>query len=361
MLLRLSARRLAGARCQAVTCSGLYSSTLALSVGATRNFANAAKLAKRAKVKKAKEELAAREKAEKAAKAELVGRYSANLKRFKPTTPSLRHTVLVDRSDLWKGRPVKSLTVGKRKKGGRNNAGRITVRHRGGGHKQLYRLVDFKRRVQDVPGIVQRLEYDPNRSANIALLAFPTGEVSYILAPDGMATGDEVTASRTQEVDIQPGNAMPLGSMPIGTVFHNLELKVGKGGQIARSAGVSCQLLDKNAGKQGYGLVAICSKEQRYVRLECMATVGTVGNGVHFLRKLGKAGRKRWLGWRPRVRGVAMNPVDHPMGGGEGRSSGGRASCSPTGVLSKGFKTRRKPPNPLVVVPRGGIKKQTRR
>jgi large subunit ribosomal protein L2 len=297
----------------------------------------------------------------KSKKADARGRFADKLKRFKPITPSMRHTVLVDRSHLWKGRPLRSLTVGKRSTGGRGNTGRITVRHRGGGHKRLYRIIDFKRSVLDVPGIVQRLEYDPNRSANIALVAYPGGEVQYILAPDNLKAGDEIVASRAAEVEIKPGNAMPLGNLPIGTVFHNLEVKAGKGGQIARSAGTSCQLLDKDAGKAGYALVAISSKEQRYVSLKCMATVGTVGNGVHFLRKLGKAGRKRWLGWRPSVRGVAMNPVDHPMGGGEGRSSGGRPSCSPTGVLAKGYKTRKRPKNPLVVVPRGGIKKQNRR
>jgi large subunit ribosomal protein L2 len=291
-------------------------------------------------------------------KAKVLLRFKDKLKRFKPVTPSLRHTVLIDKSHLWKGRPINALTKGLRKSGGRNNQGRITTRHRGGGHKRLYRMIDFKRKILDTPGVVQRLEYDPNRSANIALVLYPDNVVTYIIAPDGLKVGDTVEATRTKEIQIKTGNAMTLAQIPIGITFHCMELYPHRGAQVARSAGTECQLLDKDSSKKGYGLVAICSKEQRYVPLECMATIGTTSNPVHFLRKLGKAGRNRWLGRRPHVRGVAMNPVDHPMGGGEGKSGGGRPSCSPTGVLAKGFKTRNKKPNPLVVIPRGGIRKR---
>jgi len=281
----------------------------------------------------------------------------AGLKSFRPLTPSLRHTVLIDKSNLWKGRPVRELTRRLKKNAGRNNQGRITVRHRGGGHKKLYRFIDFKRQIFDQPAVVQRFEYDPCRSAFIALIAYPDNTVSYIIAPQGLKVGQSVTSSMTEELDVNPGNCMPLRNMPIGTTFHNLELYPGKGGQVARSAGTSCQLVDKR-GKPGYALVRISSKEQRYVKLDAMGTVGEVSNPFHNQVKLGKAGRKRWMGWRPSVRGVAMNPVDHPMGGGEGRSSGGRDPCSPWGQLSKGWKTnRKKKKNKLVVVPRGGTRR----
>lgn len=283
-------------------------------------------------------------------------RVTGKIVRFKPITPSLRHTVLIDRSELWKGGPIKQLTVPKKKSGGRGHGGKISVRHRGGGHKQKYRLVDFKRSIVDMPAIVQRLEYDPNRTGYIALIRYEDGSLSYILSPHGLKPGDVVQSSRQQEIDVQPGNAMPLSRIPVGTWIHNIELTPGKGGQMARSAGAACQLMDKS-GKEGYGLVRLASKEQRYILLSCMATVGSMSNPLHRLRKLGKAGRARWMGRRPTVRGVAMNPVDHPHGGGEGRGKG-RHSCSPTGILSKGgFKTRKKPKSKLVIVPRGGLKK----
>lgn len=264
---------------------------------------------------------------------------NAKLKRFPPKTPSLRHLVQIDRSELWQGRPLASLTLGKRKSGGRGKGGMIAVRHRGGGHRRLLRFVDFKRVIMDEPGTVERLEYDPNRSAYIALVSFPGGRMTYILAPKGLQPGDAITASRTKELDVKPGNAMPLAFIPVGTIIHNLELIPGHGGQIARSAGTFCQLMDKGA-KPGYGLVRLVSKEQRLINLNCLATIGEVSNAAHQHRKLGKAGRARWLGWRPTVRGTAMNPVDHPMGGGQGKTSGGRPSCSPSGKLAKGKKTR---------------------
>jgi large subunit ribosomal protein L2 len=245
-----------------------------------------------------------------------------------------------------------------RKTGGRNNTGRITVRHIGGGHKRRYRLIDFHRNYFDQPGVVQRLEYDPNRSAWIALLTYNDGKMSYILAPQGLKTGDTVISSKEKEVDIKPGNAMPLSMMPIGAQIHNVELQPGKGGQLARSAGTSCQLLEKNV-KPGYALVRLQSKEHRLVLDRCMATIGAVSNPMHKHEKWGKAGRSRNKGIRPTVRGVAMNPVDHPHGGGEGRAGPGRPSVSYSGVLAKGFKTRNKRKSrKLIVVPRGGLKKQ---
>jgi len=258
------------------------------------------------------------------------------LKNFNPTTPGRRSLVLVDRSDLWKGGPVKKLTEGLTKKGGRNNTGRITARRRGGGHKRLYRVVDFKRRNFDVPAKVERLEYDPNRSAFIALIEYEGGEQSYILAPQRLAVGDTVISG--QRADIKPGNAMPLSSIPVGTIVHNVEMKPGKGGQIARSAGTYVQLVGRDAG---YALLRLGSGEVRMVRAECMASIGAVSNPDKANAKLGKAGRKRWVGKRPAVRGVAMNPVDHPHGGGEGRTSGGRHPVSPWGVPTKGYKTRK--------------------
>jgi len=257
------------------------------------------------------------------------------LRQYKPTTPGRRGLVLVDRSGLWKGEPERSLTEGLHKKAGRNNLGRITARRRGGGHKRRYRIVDFKRAKLDVPARVERLEYDPNRTAFIALIRYEDGELSYILAPQRLRVGDTVVAGDT--VDIRPGNAMPMQNIPVGTIIHNVEMKVGKGGQIARSAGTYVQLIGKD---QGYAQLRLSSGEQRMVRAECMATIGAVSNPDQQNIKLGKAGRKRWLGKRPSVRGVAMNPIDHPHGGGEGRTSGGRHPVTPWGVPTKGKRTR---------------------
>jgi len=258
------------------------------------------------------------------------------LKSFKPVTPSLRQLVIVDRSELYKGKPVKQLTEGKSSKGGRNNYGRITVRFRGGGHKQTYRIIDFKRRGQaDQVATVERIEYDPNRTAFIALLKYPDGTLSYILAPQRLAVGDTVVSGDT--VDIKPGNAMPLAAIPVGTIVHNVELKVGAGGKIARSAGTYAQLVGKDSG---YAQIKLMSGELRMVRAECMASVGAVSNPDNMNQKIGKAGRMRWMGFRPHNRGVVMNPVDHPLGGGEGRSSGGRHPVTPWGKPTKGAKTR---------------------
>ena len=257
------------------------------------------------------------------------------LKHYNPVTPSMRHLVTVDRSDLWKGKPVKKLTRGLTKTGGRNNRGRTTMWHRGGGHKRKYRMVDFKRRKFDMEGTVERLEYDPNRTAFIALVTYADGEQSYILAPQRLGPGDKVVAGA--RADIKPGNAMPLSAIPVGTVVHNVELKPGKGGQMARAAGTYAQLVGRDAG---YALLRLASGEVRMVRAECMATVGAVSNPDQQNIKLGKAGRKRWLGRRPVVRGVVMNPVDHPHGGGEGRTSGGRHPVTPWGVPTKGKRTR---------------------
>ena len=257
------------------------------------------------------------------------------LKHFNPVTPSLRGTVLIDRADLWKGKPVKQLTEGKNKTGGRNNNGRTTSRFRGGGHKQSYRYVDFKRRKFDVLGTVERLEYDPNRTAFIALVKYEDGELAYILAPQRLKVGDNVIAGA--RVDIKPGNAMPLASIPVGTIVHNIELKQGAGGKLARSAGTYAQLVGKDAG---YAQIKLQSGELRIVRGECMATVGAVSNPDNMNQHLGKAGRARWLGRRPHNRGVVMNPVDHPHGGGEGRPSGGRHPVTPWGKPTKGYKTR---------------------
>ena len=257
------------------------------------------------------------------------------LKQFKPTTPGQRGLVLVDRTGIYKGNPEKALTEGLRKKGGRNNTGRVTARRIGGGHKRLYRTIDFKRNKFDVVGTVERLEYDPNRTAFIALVAYSDGERAYIIAPQRLAEGDQIVSGN--KVDIKPGNALPLGNIPVGTIVHNVELKIGKGGQIARSAGSYVQLVGKD---QGYAQLRLMSGELRMVRSECMATIGAVSNPDQKNIKLGKAGRKRWLGKRPSVRGVAMNPVDHPHGGGEGRTSGGRHPVSPWGKPTKGKRTR---------------------
>ncbi|MCZ6447259.1 MAG: 50S ribosomal protein L2 [Alphaproteobacteria bacterium] len=277
------------------------------------------------------------------------------LKTFNPTTPSLRQLVLVDRSELHKGKPIKALTEGKTRSGGRNNAGRITNRHRGGGHKRRYRLVDFKRRKFDVEATVERLEYDPNRTAFIALIKYDDGELAYILAPQRLGPGDKVISG--ERVDVQPGNAMPLGNIPVGTIVHNVEMKPGRGGQIARSAGTYVQLIGKDSG---YAQLRLGSGEVRMVPEQCMASIGAVSNPDQQNINLGKAGRKRWLGRRPVVRGVAMNPVDHPHGGGEGRTSGGRHPVTPWGKPTKGARTRgkKKSSNRLIIRSRHRARKR---
>ncbi len=257
------------------------------------------------------------------------------LKSFKPNTPGQIGLVLFSRDSLWGGKLEKTLTVGLTKSGGRNNKGRITARRRGGGHKRLYRIIDFKRNHHNVPATVERIEYDPNRSAFIALLQYEDGIKSYILAPQRLSVGDVVTSG--EKADIKPGNAMPLANIPIGTIIHNVELKPGKGGQIARSAGTYVQLVGRD---QSYSILRLNSGEQRMTRSECMATIGAVSNPDNKNIKLAKAGRSRWLGKRPSVRGVAMNPVDHPHGGGEGKTSGGRHPVTPWGKPTKGKKTR---------------------
>jgi large subunit ribosomal protein L2 len=257
------------------------------------------------------------------------------LKSFNPITPSTRQLVLVDRSELWKGKPVKKLTEGLSSAGGRNNTGRVTMWGRGGGHKRSYRIVDFKRLKHDMSGTVERIEYDPNRTAFIALIGYEDGEQAYILAPQRLKVGDKVISG--EKTDVKPGNAMPLKNIPVGTVIHNVELKPGKGGQMARSAGNFAQLVGRD---QGLALLRLSSGEVRMVRGECMATIGAVSNPDHQNVNYGKAGRMRWLGQRPSVRGVAMNPIDHPHGGGEGRTSGGRHPVTPWGKPTKGKKTR---------------------
>jgi large subunit ribosomal protein L2 len=257
------------------------------------------------------------------------------LKSYKPTTPGQRQLVLVDRSELHKGDPIKTLTEGLRQKGGRNNYGRITVRWRGGGHKRRYRLVDFRRKKFDVAATVERLEYDPNRTAFIALIKYDDGELSYILAPQRLQPGDKVVSG--ERADIKPGNAMPLKNVPVGTIIHNVEMKPGRGGQIARAAGSYVQLVGRDAG---LALLRMSSGEVRMVRTECMATIGAVSNPDQQNVSIGKAGRNRWKGRKPSVRGVAMNPIDHPHGGGEGRTSGGRHPVTPWGKSTKGKKTR---------------------
>ena len=257
------------------------------------------------------------------------------LKTFKPTTPGQRQLVLVDRSELHKGGPVKTLTEGLRSKGGRNNYGRITVRWRGGGHKRTYRIIDFRRRKFDMTATVERLEYDPNRTAFIALIRYDDGEQAYILAPQRLQPGDKVVSG--ERTDIKPGNAMQLKNVPVGTIVHNVELKPGRGGQMARAAGTYVQLVGRDAG---LALLRMASGEVRMVRTECMATIGAVSNPDQQNISIGKAGRNRWLGKKPSVRGVAMNPVDHPHGGGEGRTSGGRHPVTPWGKSTKGKKTR---------------------
>jgi large subunit ribosomal protein L2 len=255
------------------------------------------------------------------------------LKTFRPTTPSLRQLVQVDRGHLYKGAPIKVLTEGKTKSGGRNNYGRITTRHIGGGHKQAYRKVDFKRGKLDIPANVERLEYDPNRTAFIALLKYNDGTLGYILAPQRLAVGDTVVSGI--KADVKPGNAMQLASMPVGTIVHNIELKAGGGGKIARSAGAYGQLVGRDAG---WAILRLNSGETRRVRAECMATVGAVSNPDHMNESTGKAGRTRWRGTRPTVRSIAMNPIDHPNGG---RTKGGKHWATPWGKPTKGYKTRK--------------------
>ncbi len=257
------------------------------------------------------------------------------LKQYKPVTPSQRGLVLVDREGLHKGKPVKALTEGLTKSGGRNNTGRITARRIGGGHKRTYRKIDFKRTKWNMAATVERLEYDPNRTAFIALIKYEDGELAYILAPQRLAPGDTVIAA--EKTDVKPGNVMRLSNMPVGTIIHNVEMKAGKGGQIARSAGTYAQLIGRD---RGYAQLRLSSGEVRVVRGECVATVGAVSNPDNQNIKLAKAGRNRWLGKRPSVRGVAMNPVDHPHGGGEGRTSGGRHPVTPWGKPTKGKRTR---------------------
>jgi large subunit ribosomal protein L2 len=258
------------------------------------------------------------------------------LKSYKPVTPSQRQLVIVDRSELWKGKPVKALTEGLRKTGGRNSHGHVTSWQKGGGHKRRYRVIDFRRRKFDVPATVERLEYDPNRTAFIALVRYEDGELSYILAPQRLKAGDVVVSGN--KVDVKPGNAMPMKNIPVGTIIHNVEMKIGKGGQIARSAGTYAQIV----GRDGeYVIVRLNSAEQRLVHGRCMGTIGAVSNPDNMNVSIGKAGRKRWMGRMPHNRGVSMNPIDHPHGGGEGRTSGGRHPVTPWGFPTKGKKTRK--------------------
>ncbi len=271
------------------------------------------------------------------------------IKKFKPVTPSMRYRTVSDFSEITRVGPEKSLTVPKRSTGGRNNAGRVTVRHRGGGHKRALRIVDFRRDKHDIPARVAAIEYDPNRSARLALLHYKDGEKRYILAPVGLSVGDTVVSGASCEVKV--GNNMPLAMLPLGTIVHAVELVPGRGAQIARSAGTYAELVAKE-GKHAH--LRLPSGEVRLVRLECRATVGQVGNVEHENVVWGKAGKSRWMGRRPHVRGVAMNPIDHPMGGGEGKSSGGRHPCTPWGKPTKGYRTRRSKPSDSLIVRRRG-------
>lgn len=271
------------------------------------------------------------------------------IKTYKPTSPGRRFQTSADFSGLTVTEPVRSLVAPIKKTGGRNNYGRMTSRHLGGGHKRKYRIVDFRRDKIDIPARVATIEYDPNRSAQIALLYYADGEKRYILAPDKLSVGDTVISS--EQADIKPGNVLPLRNVPLGTLIHNVELKPGRGGQIIRSAGSFGQLMAKEGG---YAQIRFPSGEVRKVRLECKATIGQVGNLEHENVSIGKAGRTRWLGMRPKVRGVAMNPIDHPMGGGEGKSSGGRHPCTPWGIPTKGHKTRRNKATDKYIVKRRG-------
>ena len=272
------------------------------------------------------------------------------VRKLKPTSPGRRSQTISLFEEITRSTPEKSLTEGLTKKAGRNHYGRITMRRRGGGHKRLYRIIDFKRNKFDIPATVAHIEYDPNRSARIALLHYVDGEKRYIIAPVGVKQGDVVIAGET--ADIKPGNALPMGKIPVGTIIHNIELAPGRGGQFCRAAGAYAQLVAKE-GK--YALLRMPSGEVRKVLLTCIATVGQVGNVTHEKIRIGKAGRNRWLGNRPKVRGVAMNPIDHPLGGGEGRSSGGRHPVTPWGVPTKGYKTRdkKKASSKLIVKRRG--------
>lgn len=274
------------------------------------------------------------------------------LKVYKPSTPGQRGLILTNRSKLYKGKPLKSLTHGKKKTGGRNNLGRITAWKKGGGHKQSYRIIDFKRDKIDQPAEVLRIEYDPNRTSHIALLKYEDGTHSYIIAPSKLAIGDKIQSSNN--ADIKPGNCLTLLHIPIGTIIHNIELKPGKGAQLVRSAGSYAQLVGKDGD---LALVKLRSGELRYIRLNCRAVIGTVSNAVHKNIKIGKAGRNIWKGIRPTVRGVAMNPVDHPLGGGEGKSAGGRHPVTPWGVPTKGKKTRRNKRTSLYIISRRNKKR----
>ena len=256
--------------------------------------------------------------------------------KCKPTSPGRRHVVKVVNNDLYKGKPYAPLLEPKSKSGGRNNGGRITVRHVGGGHKQHYRIVDFKRNKDGIPAKVERLEYDPNRSANIALVLYADGERRYILAPKGLVAGDQIQSG--EDASIKVGNCLPMRNIPVGTTVHAVEMKPAKGAQIARSAGAYSQIVARDGG---YVTLRLRSGEMRKIPAECRATIGEVGNAEHMLRQLGKAGATRWRGVRPTVRGVVMNPVDHPHGGGEGKTSGGRHPVSPWGMPTKGYKTRK--------------------
>ena len=273
------------------------------------------------------------------------------VRKYRPTSPGRRDMSVSDFVTVTKGEPERKLTRGLTKNGGRNNHGRITMRRRGGGHKRRYREIDFKRDKWNVPGTVVAIEYDPNRSARIALVHYTDGEKRYILCPQRLLVGDTVVTSRN--ADIRPGNCLPIVKIPLGTVIHNVELKLGKGGQLVRSAGNGAQLLAKEGD---YAHLRLPSGEVRLVRTECLATVGAVGNEEHYNIKIGKAGRTRWFGRRPKVRGVAMNPVDHPMGGGEGKSSGGRHPCTPWGKPTKGFRTRNNRRTQRFIVKRRGKK-----
>lgn len=273
------------------------------------------------------------------------------LKTYNPTTPSQRQLVNIDRSSLYKGPPVKSLTEGQHSHGGRNNTGRITSRFRGGGHKQAYRIIDFRRTKQDMPATVERLEYDPNRTAFIALVKYQDGEQSYILAPQRLGVGDTVIAA--ERADVKPGNAMPIGNIPVGTIVHNVELKIGKGGQLARSAGTYVQIVGRD---QDYVILRLSTTEQRLVHGRCMATVGAVSNPDKMNTTIGKAGRQRWKGRMPHNRGITMNPVDHPHGG---RTKGGGHWVTPWGFPTKGKKTRKnKRTTKFIVVSRHDRKKK---
>ncbi len=275
----------------------------------------------------------------------------SSIKTYNPTSPAIRFRTTLDKKELSTDRPIKRLTRSKNRISGRNNKGRLTIRHRGGGHKRLYRIIDFMRDKRDIPAKVLSLEYDPNRSANIALLAYADGEKRYILAPDGLAMGSTILAG--EAADILIGNSLPLKNIPLGTMIHNIELKKGKGGQMARSAGTAAQLLAKEAG---YAQMKMPSGEVRKVHLDCYATIGQVGNLNYENVSIGKAGRTRWLGIRPTVRGVVMNPIDHPHGGGEGKTSGGRHPVSPWGMPTKGYKTRKNKRTQRFIIKRRGKK-----